>query len=78
MPFKKAASSKKINKPTRSKATARSGALPPYGDPIRDAIARGNIREMKTVATSARKYLSDVSAALARLESAIKKGSPAK
>jgi uncharacterized protein DUF1843 len=60
---------------TKRKATARvaTGAVPPYGDPIHKAIARGDLREMKTLAASTRKYLSDVNAALAKLDASIKK-----
>jgi len=58
---------------TKRKATARVGAVPPYGDPIHKAIARGDLREMKTLAASTRKYLSDVNAALAKLDASIKK-----
>jgi uncharacterized protein DUF1843 len=72
MPAKK--SPKKTTAKTSRKTTrATSGAVPPYGDPIRAAIARGDAREMKSVAASARKWLSDVQAALDQLESALKK-----
>lgn len=54
-------------------ATARPGALPPYGVAIRDAIARGDAQEMKAVSASARKYLSDVQAALDKLDKALGK-----
>jgi Domain of unknown function (DUF1843) len=76
MPTKKTSTKKTAAKGKKSsKASARipTGALPPYGDPIRAAVARGDAREMKNVATSARKWLSDVESALAELESAIKK-----
>lgn len=67
---KKAASKKKS---TKKKATRpETGPVPPYGDPIRKAIARGDAREMKAVAASARKWLSDVQSALAQLEGALK------
>lgn len=58
---------------TRSAAAPASGAVPPYGDPIRKAIARGDQREMKNVAASARKWMSDVQSALDQLDSAMKK-----
>ena len=67
---KKAASKKKS---TKKAARPETGPVPPYGDPIRKAIARGNAREMKTVAASARKWLSDVQSALEQLEGALKK-----
>lgn len=49
------------------------GPLPPYGPPIKEAIARGNVAEMKKLAASTRKWLKDVQAALDRLEKAIGK-----
>jgi len=59
--------------PKIGKATAaiKSGPLPPYGIAIRQAIARGDSREMRSVATSARQYLSRVQSALDGLEKAI-------
>lgn len=68
--------------PTRKKSQAstkkagtrsRSGAVPPYGDPIREAIARGDLQEMRRVALSARQYVSRVQSALEALEKAIAK-----
>ena len=77
MPARKAsgkkASAKKSTKRSASAAQAASGAVPPYGDPIRKAIARGDQREMKNVAASARKWISDVQSALDQLDSALKK-----
>ena len=70
-PQTRKASSAKVGK--ASSAAARSGAVPPYGVPIREAIARGDVREMKALAASTRKWLSDVSSALAKLESSLKK-----
>ena len=69
---------KKTTKKTSKKSTKLSsrvetGPVPPYGDPIRGAIARGDAQEMRSVAANARKWLSDVQSALAQLESAIKK-----
>lgn len=60
---------------TKTKTTARvaSGPVPPYGDPIHKAVARGDLQEMKALASSTRKYLSDVNAALAKLDASIKK-----
>lgn len=63
--------SKKAGRATA--AGAKGGAVPPYGVPIREAIARGNVREMKTLAATTRKWLSEVSSALAHLESSLKK-----
>lgn len=64
---------------TTKKSTAKkslkatTGAVPPYGDPIRGAIARGDVQEMKDVAANARKWVSDVQSALKDLDSALKK-----
>ncbi len=69
----KKSSAKKSTKRLSAAASVQSGAVPPYGDPIRKAIARGDQREMKNVAASARKWLSDVQAALAQLDGALKK-----
>ena len=55
-----------------------SGPVPPYGDPIRKAIARGDAQEMKNVAASARKWMADVQSALDQLDSAMKKSSKKK
>ena len=70
---KKSAAKKSTKKMSAAAAAPASGALPPYGDPIRKAIARGDQREMKNVAASARKWISDVQAALDQLDSAMKK-----
>ena len=69
---KKAPQTRKAS--TKRKATARvsTGAVPPYGPPIFKAIARGDVREMKALATSTRKYLAEVKAALAKLDASIK------
>jgi len=64
---------KTTKKATRKALRPDTGALPPYGDPIRKAIARGDAREMKSVAASARKWMADVQAALDQLDSALKK-----
>ena len=72
MPARKT-TKKAAKKSTKKKATRPdTGPVPPYGDPIRKAIARGDAREMKTVAASTRKWLADVQAALAQLDSALK------
>lgn len=71
MPARKKATTKKSAK-TLS-ARVESGPVPPYGDPIRGAIARGDVQEMKKVAANARKWLADVQAALTQLDSAVKK-----
>lgn len=70
---KKSAAKKSSKKMSAAAAAPASGALPPYGDPIRKAIARGDQREMKNVAASARKWMADVQSALDQLDSAMKK-----
>ncbi len=75
---KKSSKSKKgssrSRKPLRKlSARVESGPVPPYGDPIRKAIARGDVQEMRQLAVSTRKWLDDVNAALAELESSIAK-----
>jgi len=74
MPARKT-TKKAAKKSTKKAAAARpdTGAVPPYGDPIRKAIARGDAREMKNVAASARKWMADVQAALDQLDSALRK-----
>ena len=76
MPARKASTKKSSTKKSstqRAAAAPTSGAVPPYGDPIRSAIARGDQREMKNVAASARKWIADVQSALDQLDSAMKK-----
>jgi uncharacterized protein DUF1843 len=46
---------------------------PLYGPPIREVAASGNLSEMKSMATKARKHLADVNSALAKLDQAIAK-----
>jgi hypothetical protein len=71
MPARK--TTKKAAKKSTKKATRpESGPVPPYGEAIRKATARGDAREMKNAAASARKWLADVQAALAQLDSALK------
>ncbi len=53
-----------------------SGPVPPYGVAIHEAIARGDLAEMKRVAQEAEKYLQqagDVSSALTQLKIEIAK-----
>jgi hypothetical protein len=69
----KKSGAKKSTKRSSAAARVESGPVPPYGDPIRKAIARGDQREMKNVAASARKWLADVQAALNQLDGALKK-----
>lgn len=66
--------SKKTAKKSSKKTTkTRSGPVPPYGEAIRGAIARGDVQGMKNAAASARKWISDVQSALAQLDRAMKK-----
>jgi uncharacterized protein DUF1843 len=80
MPTRKTSAKKTTAKKSTKKLSARveSGPVPPYGDPIRAAIARGDEREMKNVAASARKWMSDVQSALDQLDGALKKSSKKK
>lgn len=55
-------------------AAPRSGSMIPYGDPIRDAIARGEVQEMRRLAATTRKWIKDVEKGLERLDKAVKKG----
>jgi hypothetical protein len=72
-------SSKKSTKAAKSSKASASiptgGALPPYGVPIKAAIAGGNVREMKTMATRTRKHIAEVERALKGLEREIEKRS---
>jgi hypothetical protein len=81
MPARKTVGKKTTAKKSTKKSAAsrvESGPVPPYGDPIRKAIARGDQREMKNVAASARKWMSDVQSALDQLDSAMQKSSKKK
>jgi hypothetical protein len=57
---------------TKTRQAAKSGPLPPYGPPINEAIARGNVNEMRKVAASSRKWVNDVQKMIQKLEKAIK------
>ena len=79
MPTRKASGKKSgAKKSSKKSLKAESGAVPPYGDPIRQAIARGDAQEMKNVAASARKWMSDVQSALDKLDRALSKSSKKK
>lgn len=62
-----------------TKSTKRAGAKKPpvirplYAVPIYECAASGNLREMKGMAAKARKHISDVQAALAKLEQSMTK-----
>lgn len=66
----KAASRKQSSRAGAGRA-ATAGPLPPYGVAIRDAISRGDAREMRRVAASARRWVKDVQAALDRMEKSL-------
>ena len=78
MPTKTSGKKSGTKKSSKKSARVESGAVPPYGDPIRKAIARGDAQEMKNVAASARKWMSDVQSALDQLDGAMKKSSKKK
>ncbi len=56
-----------------SAGDVRTGPVPPYGEAIRKATARGNLQEMRSMAASSRKWLADVNSALTQLDSSIKR-----
>ena len=75
MPTRKKATKKTTTKSKKSiKARARRPGppVPPYGEAIHAAMARGDKQQMKNAAASARKYLAEVESALEQLENAIK------
>ena len=75
MPARKT-TKKSTKKAGKAKAAQiESGPVPPYGEAIRGAMARGDAQEMKNVAANARKWVSDVQSALKQLEGATKKSS---
>ena len=51
-----------------SRKDSGGGPLPPYGVPIRDAIARGDLHEMKALRDSVRPALVKLEAAIQKLE----------
>ncbi|MET0647926.1 MAG: DUF1843 domain-containing protein [Pyrinomonadaceae bacterium] len=63
----KAGSSKKGGA-TAAAARPAAGAVPPYGEAIRQATARGDQAEMRKAAASARKWIKDAQTALDKLE----------
>jgi hypothetical protein len=66
---------RKIAKPSTKKGAYKPGGpiVALYAVPIYAAIKRGNLAEMKKLAAQARKHISDVTAALAALETKIGK-----
>jgi hypothetical protein len=69
---KSSGKARKSAKGGAAKSASIGGAIPPYGVPIREAIAGGNKQEMRRVATAARKWLKNVQAALDQLDKASK------
>ena len=65
---KKGAAKKGSVKKAGAFAAATSGAVPPYGEAIRQATARGDEAEMRKTAAAARKWIKDAQAALEKLE----------
>lgn len=66
----------KASKKAPGRVSARipnSPAHPLYGRPILEAIKRGNVAEMKRIATQARAHVKEVNAALAKLDASLKK-----
>jgi hypothetical protein len=58
---------------TAAAARPASGAVPPYGEAIRQATARGDQAEMRKAAASARKWIKDAQTALDKLEKRLAK-----
>lgn len=65
---KKGAAKKGASKKAGARAAPTSGAVPPYGEAIRQATARGDQAEMRKAAASARKWIKDAQTALDKLE----------
>jgi len=71
--LKKAAGTKSTTKKSSKSAKVATGPVPPYGEAIRGAVARGDVQEMKNLAESSRKWIADAQAALKQLDAAINK-----
>jgi hypothetical protein len=68
--------SKSSKKASAKKASSKKKGGPIialYAVPIKHCAATGNLRDMKNMAAKARKHISDVQAALAKLEQSIAK-----
>ncbi|HEX8500840.1 MAG TPA: DUF1843 domain-containing protein [Pyrinomonadaceae bacterium] len=63
---------------TSLSARATGGSVPPYGEAIRQATARGDEAEMRRAAASARKWIKDAQAALEKLEKRLGKSGGAR
>ena len=68
---KSSSRARKSSRQTSVRASVESGPVPPYGVAIREAIARGDVQEMRQLAATTRKWLDDVNQALNNLESSI-------
>ena len=64
----KKGSAKKESQLSSLSARPTGGAVPPYGEAIRQATVRGDEAEMRKTAASARKWIKDAQAALDKLE----------
>ena len=76
MPTRKSSTStSKTPRVSKKSSASKSGGgpVPPYGDPIRQAIARGDLQEMRRVAASTRRWLKEIETLLTRLERQIDK-----
>ena len=78
MATKKGSTKKGSGKKSAAAARSIGGAVPPYGPPIREAMARGDAAEMRQVAASARKWIKDAQAALDKLEQKLAQTGPKK
>lgn len=62
---------RKSSRKTSARTSIESGPVPPYGVAIREAIARGDVQEMRQLANTTRQWLDEVNGALNRLETSI-------
>ena len=65
---KKGAAKKASGKKGGATSAAGAGSVPPYGEAIRQATARGDEAEMRKTAAAARKWIKDAQTALEKLE----------
>jgi hypothetical protein len=77
---KKGAAKKGGSKKSASASAGRAagGAVPPYGEAIRQASARGDEAEMRKTAATARKWIKDAQTALEKLEKRLGKSGGAR
>jgi len=74
MATKQASKTKRTTTKTSKRASKPlSGRAELYAPPIRDAIARGDLNEMRQLAKLARKQIREVQTALRSLEASIKR-----